>query len=164
MPSTADVSTGSAVPPSAVSMPSEVNETLPGPGSVRLGLVLLAGALAFNAIFLAPELRGEALAWNDSTFHLAAAERLGQSLFRGEPFLDPWVSEMVAGLSGVAHVSATATSGCRRCAPPHRTVHVPCGRLRRRSSTRFSPAFQSPPTSAPGSWGWGHSAADWQPS
>lgn len=62
-----------------------------------LGVALLVCALAFNAIFLAPGLRSGQLAWNDSTFHLAAAERLGQSLSRSEPFFDPWVSEWSLG-------------------------------------------------------------------
>lgn len=61
------------------------------------GAALLACAVAFNAFFLAPELWVGQPAWNDSTFQLAAAERLGQSLGRGEPFLDPWVSEWSLG-------------------------------------------------------------------
>ncbi|MBI4514823.1 MAG: hypothetical protein HY699_03280 [Deltaproteobacteria bacterium] len=62
-----------------------------------MGIALLACALSFNAFFLAPELWVGRLAWNDSTFHLVAAERLGQSLSRGEPLLDPWVSEWSLG-------------------------------------------------------------------
>ena len=61
------------------------------------GFLLLAAAVAFQAIFLAPELRIERVPVNDSAFHLAASERLGWSLARGEPFLDPWVSEWSLG-------------------------------------------------------------------
>ncbi|MGH7820949.1 MAG: hypothetical protein ACREQ9_14380, partial [Candidatus Binatia bacterium] len=34
---------------------------------------------------------------NDGVLHLTAAERLGQSIWRGEPLLDPWVSEWSLG-------------------------------------------------------------------
>ena len=61
------------------------------------GLGLLACALAFNLVFLAPEFRIERVPVNDTAFHLAASERLGESLARGEPFLDPWVSEWSLG-------------------------------------------------------------------
>ena len=61
------------------------------------GLLLLAAALVFNAALLAPELRIGGLAWNDTTFHIAASERLVESVARGEPFLDPWVSEWSLG-------------------------------------------------------------------
>ncbi|MGH9441896.1 MAG: tetratricopeptide repeat protein [Thermoanaerobaculia bacterium] len=66
------------------------------PGS-KAGFLLLAAAIAFQAVFLAPELRIERVPVNDSAFHLAASERLGQSLARHEPFLDPWVSEWSLG-------------------------------------------------------------------
>jgi hypothetical protein len=72
-------------------------EVSDGPRADWSGIALLACALAFNAIFLAPELRFGQLADNDSTFHLTASERLGQSLSRSEPFLDPWVSEWSLG-------------------------------------------------------------------
>jgi hypothetical protein len=62
-----------------------------------LGAALLACALVFNAICLAPELHIGGLAWSDTTFHIAASERLIESLARGEPFLDPWVSEWSLG-------------------------------------------------------------------
>jgi len=61
------------------------------------GWALLSAALAFNATCLAPELRIDRVPINDGVFHLAAAERLGQSLAHGEPFLDPWVSEWALG-------------------------------------------------------------------
>ena len=66
-------------------------------GSELAGIGLLACAVFFNAFFLAPELRIGRLAPNDSTFHLAASERLGESLKSGEPLLDPWVSEWSLG-------------------------------------------------------------------
>ncbi len=62
-----------------------------------LGFALLGCALAFNAITLAPELRIGRVPLNDAVFHLAASERLGESFARGEPFLDPWVSEWALG-------------------------------------------------------------------
>jgi uncharacterized membrane protein len=61
------------------------------------GLLLLSVALLFNVFFLAPELRIERVPLNDVVFHLAASERLGDSFQRGEPFLDPWVSEWSLG-------------------------------------------------------------------
>src|SRR5947209_5496073 len=61
------------------------------------GLVLLALALLFNAILLAPEARIERVPVNDLSFHFAAAQRLGQSIVHGEPFLDPWVSQWSLG-------------------------------------------------------------------
>jgi uncharacterized membrane protein len=80
-------------------------DNLPGAGRLRRGLdtregpglALLALALLFNAILLASEVRIGRVPLNDSVFHRAAAERLGESLARGEPFLDPWVSEWSLG-------------------------------------------------------------------
>ncbi|MDD5564778.1 MAG: 6-pyruvoyl-tetrahydropterin synthase-related protein [Thermoanaerobaculaceae bacterium] len=62
-----------------------------------IGLGLLACALVFNGILLAPEVRIGRVPLNDAVFHLAASERLGESFARGEPFLDPWVSEWALG-------------------------------------------------------------------
>ena len=62
-----------------------------------LGVALLGVAVAFNAVSLAPELDIGRFPLNDATFHLAAAERLAASVQRGEPFLDPWVSEWSLG-------------------------------------------------------------------
>jgi uncharacterized membrane protein len=61
------------------------------------GLTLLAIALAFSAVALAPEITIERVTVNDLTFHLAASERLGHALVHGEPFMDPWVSEWSLG-------------------------------------------------------------------
>jgi hypothetical protein len=61
------------------------------------GLALLACAVAFWAVALADEVRIGRVPLNDSVFHLAAAERLADSFRRGEPFLDPWVSEWSLG-------------------------------------------------------------------
>ena len=61
------------------------------------GLVLLALALLFNAILLAPEIRIERVPVNDLAFHLEASQRLGESIAHGEPFLDPWVSQWALG-------------------------------------------------------------------
>jgi hypothetical protein len=60
-------------------------------------LVLLAAALLFNGFALWPELRIGTLPPNDGIFQLAASERLAESLVRGEPFLQPWVSEWSLG-------------------------------------------------------------------
>ena len=61
------------------------------------GLVLLVAAVGFNVVCLAPEIRISELPLNDGVLHLAATERLSQSLAKGEPFLDPWVSEWSLG-------------------------------------------------------------------
>jgi len=61
------------------------------------GLALLACALAFGAIGLRAEPRIGRVPLNDAVFHLAAAERLGEAVGQGEPFLDPWVSEWALG-------------------------------------------------------------------
>lgn len=61
------------------------------------GLVPLAAALLFSFVTLLPELRIGELAPNDAPFHAAAAERLADGFRRGEPFLDPWVSEWALG-------------------------------------------------------------------
>ena len=66
-------------------------------GHSKVGLLLLALAVAFNAWFAAPELRINRVPLNDVVFHLAASERMGTSLERSEPFLDPWVSEWSLG-------------------------------------------------------------------
>ena len=62
-----------------------------------VGLLLLALALLFNAILLAPEARIERVPVNDLPFHIAASQRLGESIANGEPFLDPWVSQWALG-------------------------------------------------------------------
>ena len=61
------------------------------------GLALLALALVFNAIMLAPEIRIEHVLVSDLAFHRAAAERLGEGIAHGEPFLEPWVSQFALG-------------------------------------------------------------------
>jgi uncharacterized membrane protein len=61
------------------------------------GLALVALATAFTAWFAAPELRIERVPINDVVYHLAASERLATAFERGEPFLDPWVSEWALG-------------------------------------------------------------------
>src|ERR1035441_7967240 len=57
------------------------------PVSARLsaragGLMLLGLALIVNAILLAPEIRIERVPVNDLSFHIAASQRLAQSLDR----------------------------------------------------------------------------------
>lgn len=61
------------------------------------GLVLVACAVLFNAWYAAPELRIGRVSLNDVVYHLAASERMETSFERGEPFLDPWVSEWALG-------------------------------------------------------------------
>jgi uncharacterized membrane protein len=61
------------------------------------GLALVACALVFGAIALRAEPRIGRVPLNDAVFHLAAAERLGEAVRQGEPFLDPWVSEWSLG-------------------------------------------------------------------
>src|SRR5438445_12499146 len=61
------------------------------------GLLLLALALLFNAVLLAPEARIERVPVNDLPFQIGASQRLGESLAHAEPFLDPWVSQWSLG-------------------------------------------------------------------
>jgi uncharacterized membrane protein len=78
------------------------------------GLALVAVAVAFSAIYAAPEMRIGRVPLNDVVFHLAASERMETSFERGEPFLDPWVSEWALGYpvwrsyQPVGHVVAAA--------------------------------------------------------
>ncbi len=57
------------------------------------GAALLACAVLFTAILAAPELRINRVPLNDLVFHVTASERIEAGLEKGEPFLDPWVSE-----------------------------------------------------------------------
>jgi len=61
------------------------------------GLLLLLLAVVFEAILAAPELRIGEVTPNDSMLHMTASERLHAAFVRGEPFLDPWVSEWSLG-------------------------------------------------------------------
>ncbi len=59
--------------------------------------MLLGLALIVNAILLWPEVRIERVPANDLSFHIAASQRLTQSLFTGDSFLDPWMSQWALG-------------------------------------------------------------------
>jgi hypothetical protein len=61
------------------------------------GLILLGLALIVNAVLLWPEIRIERVPVNDLSFHIAASQRLAQSLITGDSFLDPWVSQWALG-------------------------------------------------------------------
>ena len=61
------------------------------------GLILLALAFIVNAILLWPEIRIERVPVNDLSFHIAASQRLTESLFTGDSFLDPWMSQWALG-------------------------------------------------------------------
>src|SRR6202046_534322 len=72
------------------------------PASDRLGaeaggLMLLGLALIVNAVLLWPELRIERVPVNDLSFHIAASQRLANSLGTGDSLLDPWVSQWALG-------------------------------------------------------------------
>jgi hypothetical protein len=60
-------------------------------------LVLLGLALIVNAILLWPEIRIERVPVNDLSFHIAASQRLANSLTTGDSFLDPWMSQWALG-------------------------------------------------------------------
>ena len=79
--------------------PAPTREAAPSskPYPEIVGLLLLALALLFNAIVLAPEARIERVPVNDLSFHLEASQRLGESIAHGEPFMDPWVSQWSLG-------------------------------------------------------------------
>src|SRR5208337_1686973 len=61
------------------------------------GLMLLGLALIVNAVLLWPEIRIERVPVNDLSFHIAASQRLADSLISGDSFLDPWVSQWALG-------------------------------------------------------------------
>ncbi len=95
------------------------------------GLMLAVCAVAFNAYYASPELRIDRVPLNDLVFHLAASERMEMSFERGEPFLDPWVSEWALGYpvwrsyQPLGHVvAATAIHMFRRVADPASTFAV----------------------------------------
>jgi hypothetical protein len=67
------------------------------PSPEAAGPLLLALALLFNAVLLAPEASIERVPVNDLAFHIEASQRLGDSIASGEPFLDPWVSQWALG-------------------------------------------------------------------
>ncbi len=66
-------------------------------GAEARGLALLGLALIVNAILLWPELRIERVPVNDLSFHIAASQRLADSLVTGDSFLDPWMSIWALG-------------------------------------------------------------------
>src|ERR1017187_3003615 len=90
-----------------IEAPTSVPRPLRGwweiPAAARLsaaearGLLLLGHALIVNAILLAPEIRIERVPVNDLRFHMAASQRLAQSLITGDSFLDPWMSLWALG-------------------------------------------------------------------
>jgi hypothetical protein len=89
------------------------------------GLLLLALALLFNAILLAPEARIERVPVNDLPFQIAASQRLGESIAHGAPFLDPWLSQWSLGFplwriyQPLPHLVAAAVIAlCRPFASP----------------------------------------------
>ena len=59
--------------------------------------MLLGLALIVNAILLWPEIRIERVPVNDLSFHIAASQRLANSLTTGDSFLDPWMSQWALG-------------------------------------------------------------------
>ena len=59
--------------------------------------MLLGLALIVNAILLWPEIRIERVPVNDLSFHIAASQRLANSLITGDSFLDPWMSQWALG-------------------------------------------------------------------
>ncbi len=106
--------------------PAVAAQATPGrPYPEFAGLLLLALALLFNAILLAPEVRIERVPVNDLPFHLGVSQRLGESIVHGEPFLDPWVSQWSFGFplwriyQPLPHLAAaTVIALCRPFASP----------------------------------------------
>src|SRR6266852_8081185 len=106
-------------------------ETSRRPHREIAGLLLLALALLFNAVLLAPEARIERVPVNDLPFQMGASERLGESIAHAEPFLDPWVSQWSLGFplwriyQPLPHlVAATVIALCRPFASPPSTFAV----------------------------------------
>ena len=98
--------------PAATKAKSRIEAPTPAPRVVRAwwgipltarlsaeagGLMLLGLALIVNAILLWPEIRIERVPVNDLSFHIAASQRLANSLVTGDSFLDPWVSQWALG-------------------------------------------------------------------
>ncbi|MGB6564305.1 MAG: hypothetical protein WBE69_17035 [Candidatus Binataceae bacterium] len=105
--------------------PTARNATAHRPYPEAAGLVMLALALLFNALLLAPEARIERVPVNDLPFQIEASQRLGESIAHGEPFLDPWVSQWSLGFplwriyQPLAHLAAAAVIAlCRPFAAP----------------------------------------------
>src|SRR5690242_7597844 len=89
---------GGAIPARSAAAAPQPEQTRPFTWrSEMVGLALVACAVLFNAYYAAPELRISRVPLNDVVLHLAASERMETSLERGEPFLDPWVSEWALG-------------------------------------------------------------------
>jgi hypothetical protein len=74
------------------------------------GLALLACALVFGAIALRAEPRIGRVPLNDAVFHLAAAERLGESVCRGEP----WSPARLVGTNGPVEVRQEEVESARQ--------------------------------------------------
>src|SRR5882724_7551544 len=113
----------SSTPDRAVA--AAAGETSRRPYPEITGLVLLALALLFNAVLLAPEARIERVPVNDLPFQIGAAQRLGESIAQHEPFLDPWVSQWSLGFplwriyQPLPHLVAAAVMAvCRPFAAP----------------------------------------------
>ncbi len=88
-----------SAPTNVSTRPAPMSKTTPStqPYPEIAGLLLLALALLFTTIVLAPEARIERVPVNDLSFHLEASQRLGESIAHGEPFMDPWVSQWSLG-------------------------------------------------------------------
>jgi len=95
-------------------LPSQPTSWPPRSEKEIWGLALLVVAVVFSVVYAAPELRIGRVPLNDVVFHLAASERMETSFARGEPFLDPWVSEWALGYpvwrsyQPVGHIVAAA--------------------------------------------------------
>jgi 4-amino-4-deoxy-L-arabinose transferase-like glycosyltransferase len=59
--------------------------------------VLLLGAIAFNLVFLWPEVAVETPPLNDTALHLPLVQRAAEAFARGEDPTDPWVPYFVEG-------------------------------------------------------------------
>src|SRR5713226_4798415 len=96
-----------SAPTNVSTRPAPMSKTTPSskPYLEIVGLLLLALALLFTTIVLAPEARIERVPVNDLSFHLEASQRLGESIAHGEPFMDPWVSQWSSAFHYGASIS-----------------------------------------------------------
>jgi hypothetical protein len=120
------------------------------------GLLLLAFALAFNTILLAPEVHIERVPVNDLVFHIAASQRLGQGVANAEPFLDPWVSKWSLGFpvwriyQPVPHlIAARDCEGLPGFAPPPARRRWLSSALNAATSKRHLRTYQRSSTGGP---------------
>jgi hypothetical protein len=62
-----------------------------------IAVLALLSSIAFNLIYLYPEVAGNVVAWNDNVYHLLATEMVVDAIAQGQNFTDPWQGTMGMG-------------------------------------------------------------------